>query len=291
MTVVEDVCSQPAPSAEAVGDRLRAAREARGLSVADVAQALKFSPRQVELVETNAWAKLPGQTFIRGCVRNYARLLELDPVALLRDLESADLPKVAELAVPGSTNATLPQAGASRNKELLPVLGGLVLVLLAVLAYFVVPENFWGGDSTIVVKRPAHPAPAADATPPVPPAEAAPAVSPAAVADAPAARELAAPAGSAVAATGMSTTLGAAGQASLRFNFDQSSWLEVRDATGRLLLAQNNAAGTEQVISGTPPLSVIVGDARRVRITYKDKPVDLAPFTNPQNNIARLSIE
>ena len=284
MTVVEDVNSQPAPSVEAVGDRLRAAREARGLSVADVAKALKFSPRQVELVEANAWAKLPGQTFIRGCVRNYARLLELDVGALLRDLESADLPKAAELVVPGSTNATLPQAGQSRNKELLPVLGGLVLVLLSVLAYFIVPEDFWRGNSTIVVQRPAPPPPAATSEPP--PALAAKPL-PAEATGPPAASESAAPA----VAAGMSTVLGATGKTALRFYFDQSSWVEVRDATGKLVHAQNNAAGTEQEVSGTPPLSVIVGDARRVRIVYKDKPVDLGPFTNPQNNVARLNIE
>ena len=61
-----------APSA---GARLRAAREAAGLSIDAVAQQLKLAPRQVRALEDDDFAQLPGRTFVRGFMRNYARLV------------------------------------------------------------------------------------------------------------------------------------------------------------------------------------------------------------------------
>jgi cytoskeleton protein RodZ len=66
----------------AVGEQLRAARKARLLEVADVAQALKLGPRQVEALENGDWEGLPGATFVRGFVRNYARLVQIDSGAV-----------------------------------------------------------------------------------------------------------------------------------------------------------------------------------------------------------------
>src|SRR5687768_4474258 len=66
-----------------VGQELAAAREARGLALADVAQSLKFAPRQLEALEQERFDALPGATFAKGMVRSYARLLKLDPEPLL----------------------------------------------------------------------------------------------------------------------------------------------------------------------------------------------------------------
>ena len=53
-----------------VGRELAAAREARGLALADVAQQLKFAPRQLEALEQENIEALPGHTITRGMVRN-----------------------------------------------------------------------------------------------------------------------------------------------------------------------------------------------------------------------------
>jgi cytoskeleton protein RodZ len=289
MTSVEDIAVVEAPPAHAaVGDRLRAAREARGLSVADIAQTLKFSNRQVELIEGNAWSELPGQTFIRGCVRNYAKMLQLDPVALIRDLEAENLPKAPVLSVPGSTHATLPVPGRSGGLDRLAVFGGLLLVVLAIGAYFLVPEELWRGRGKGPEAPSAAANPATAPTPAVPVAPVAPTAAPPAAVNAPPATVEAMPS---TAAAGAHVAAPNAANAVLRFQFEQSSWVEVRDSNGLLLHSQNNAAGTTQEVVGPLPLSVIVGDARRVRMVYNEKPVDLQPFTNPQSNVARLNIE
>ncbi|WP_132999713.1 helix-turn-helix domain-containing protein [Luteimonas arsenica] len=59
------------------GQRLRAAREAAGLSVQDVATRLKMPVRVVESLEAEDWSRLGAPVFIRGQLRSYGRLLGL----------------------------------------------------------------------------------------------------------------------------------------------------------------------------------------------------------------------
>jgi cytoskeleton protein RodZ len=69
-----------------VGMALREAREGMGLSVHDIANRVKFAPRQVEALEANDFANLPQATFLRGFVRSYARVLQLDEAVLIAAL-------------------------------------------------------------------------------------------------------------------------------------------------------------------------------------------------------------
>src|SRR5690606_29886115 len=66
-------------SASGAGAALARAREEQGLALADVAQQLKLAPRQIEALEQERFGALPGPTIARGMLRNYARLLKLDP--------------------------------------------------------------------------------------------------------------------------------------------------------------------------------------------------------------------
>ena len=66
-------------AALSVGQTLREAREQMGLSVNDVANRIKFAPRQIESLEDDDYGQLHEAAFVRGFVRSYARLLELDP--------------------------------------------------------------------------------------------------------------------------------------------------------------------------------------------------------------------
>ncbi len=61
-----------------VGERLRAAREAQGLSVAQVGAETRINERHIELIEAGKFAKLPGRTYAVGFSRTYARMVGLD---------------------------------------------------------------------------------------------------------------------------------------------------------------------------------------------------------------------
>src|SRR6266566_4773877 len=107
----------PVAASAGAGARLRAAREAAGLSLDQVAQQLKLAPRQVKALEDESFGELPGRTFARGFVRNYARLLNLDGDDLLAHLPDAShAPALGSPALhsTGTTMGELPTATVTR---------------------------------------------------------------------------------------------------------------------------------------------------------------------------------
>jgi cytoskeleton protein RodZ len=86
-----------------VGKQLRQAREARGLTVGDVAGLTKISSRQIDAIETERYERLPGGIFGRGYVRALAEVVKLDPNAIVRayqDETEPDHPGVVDQTVP-----------------------------------------------------------------------------------------------------------------------------------------------------------------------------------------------
>ncbi|TVQ89012.1 MAG: helix-turn-helix domain-containing protein [Deltaproteobacteria bacterium] len=59
------------------GALIRAVREARGLSLRDVGDATKISARYLEAIEADDFGQLPSSTFVKGYLREIARLLDL----------------------------------------------------------------------------------------------------------------------------------------------------------------------------------------------------------------------
>ncbi len=68
---------------QTLGQTLAAERERQGLSRADAAQRLHMSAWQIEALETGDFARLPKGTFLRGFVRNYAKVLGLAPESVM----------------------------------------------------------------------------------------------------------------------------------------------------------------------------------------------------------------
>jgi len=61
-----------------VGQRLREAREAKGLSVEDVAAQTRIPTRHLTSLEESDWDKLPAATYSIGFAKNYAGVVGLD---------------------------------------------------------------------------------------------------------------------------------------------------------------------------------------------------------------------
>ncbi|GBG01280.1 hypothetical protein AZSI13_06070 [Azospira sp. I13] len=193
-----------APVVPDVGAVLRQAREDRRISVGEAAQILKISHRQVEALEQGDWAALPGQTFVRGFVRNYARFLHLDAEPLLAQLKADQTPENPNIVLPRASTAELPRPGQGKRRDLAAMAGAALMVGVAVAAYFVVPADFWqssakeevsaevGKDSaqdSAKEPEPAFPPPSANESPAsgaevagaVPPVPAAPVSAPSAI--------------------------------------------------------------------------------------------------------------
>ena len=72
------------------GRRLRVQRQSRGLEVERIAVQLHLRTAFVEALEQDRYADLPSPVFVAGYLRNYARLLGLDPAPLVAAYRAAN---------------------------------------------------------------------------------------------------------------------------------------------------------------------------------------------------------
>lgn len=119
-------------------EQLVAAREVRGLSLADVSQLLKLSPRQVQAIEQADWEALPGPAFTRAVLRGYGRLLGVEVDALVAGVASAtaatELRTTSSLDAPIRAKGVLGFGSGGSGSSLAWV--GLVVLGLVALALF-----------------------------------------------------------------------------------------------------------------------------------------------------------
>ena len=290
-----------------VGGCLKAAREAKGLSLAEVARTLKLSVHQIESMEADEWSRLPCTTIIRGFVRNYARLVNVDSEPLMQQLGAARLPESPQLQMPTGTPVRMGDERRVDRRDYVRIVAGLVILLCALGTYFFLPDELLrstveavkaatrskttesdeasgrskdappeaaekAADKAAEASRTLVPSPVVLAEPSPVPQSASPVNSPVPAAPAQAA-PLAAPAG---------------GDA-LRFAFSKPSWVEVRDKTGQIIFSQLSPGGTERVVEGTPPFAVVVGNAGFVTLTYKGQNIDLSKRS--KDDVARLNLD
>jgi cytoskeleton protein RodZ len=287
-----------ADAATGVGDELARGRAALGLSIADIAQQLKFAARQIEAMEQGRFEALPSGTFARGMVRSYARLLKLDAEPLVGRM-------AARVAVPdnagavASTRRPIPITDNDRRTNLIYAASSVaILALIAVVVFEWQSERSNAARLSFV---PAAQAPHLTAQAPHLTAQA-----PHLTAQAPhlTAQALVEPqrtaAASAVAmepsnlifqpsAEATAPSAVAEGNRRIVMKFDRASWVEVRGRDGKTLLSRLNAAGSEQIVEGQPPFSLVIGNAQHVRMSYEDRQIDLAPHVKVE--VARFTLD
>jgi cytoskeletal protein RodZ len=71
--------------AETLGEKLRQAREERGVSIAEVAEQTRISPHYIELIELDDYRTLPGGIFNKGFVKSFAKYVGIDESEALQD--------------------------------------------------------------------------------------------------------------------------------------------------------------------------------------------------------------
>ena len=278
--------------ATGIGQELAAAREARGLSLADVAQQLKFSPRQLEALEQENFEVLPGAAFARGMARSYARLLKLDPEPLVQRIAGRfELPDSNQLAA--RYHQPVPFSDSARRSTFVYLAMSLgVLVLVGGVAYEWHQERLAAAKRTTVVakaapraekQRPVEVAPPVPVQPATAPAVA-PVITPKTIVQEKTEKTVVAAAPAVAAAAPRPT--GGANRLVLRM--EGEAWIEIKDSSDRMLVSSLNPPGSERVVRGRPPYTLVIGNASNVVVLYDDKLVDLAPHT--RQDVARLTL-
>jgi cytoskeleton protein RodZ len=297
---------------EGIGAELRNAREALGLTVSEVAHQLKFGARQLEALEQERFDLLPGGTFVRGMLRNYARLLKVPPEPLIERIAGRfEAPDANNLAA--RYRQPVPFSDGARRSTFVYL--GLSLGVLALgggVAYQWYHEHKVAGTQLAASRRAK---PAATSAPKAAPraaeavarAEIAPKVTvareapQAVLADKPPVAKVSAPNPPEAALPDQPKVATAApakitppdqskvaaanppktytGVNRLVIHCEEEAWIEVKDANDRMLVSSLNPAGAERVVKARGPLTLVIGNAQHVRVIHNDRPVDLTPHT------------
>jgi cytoskeleton protein RodZ len=349
------------------GVMLRQAREARGLTVADVANRLRMGNRQVMDLEAGHFDNLPEGTFLRGFARNFSKVVGADTAAVLAALEAVNpdaaapstgiappaqniqfsqhrqipsrfTPKLGLLALVvvalsgatwywfehvrnaptvSSAPTTIPAPNSTNNQlgietPVPQVLNPAALNEPATKVADIVTEP----DKAIGVASTAAPSPTNPTTntaiaPAKPTAvdtaalsktganypmavdrllDKAVAVSPTPPAGAAALSVVPiAPATPVAALAASAAVVPKAGNSTLSFVFSDTSWVEVADARGNLIVNRTFKKGETHQIEGRTPFSIVVGNSKNATMQYNGAPFDLAPHTKV--SVARLRLK
>jgi cytoskeleton protein RodZ len=271
------------PERPSIGHLFRQRRESMGLSIDDVVAKIKLARRQIVALEEDNYQALPEIAFLRGFVRSYARLLQMDENALLSKLPEAP---VTEVRTEPPENETPFPTKKSAMQQSIHLLVAALLVALAIIGF------------TLWQKTDHHPAKQQSvvSTPLQLPEQQA--ASEGGAASAPSAIEPnqsdeAAPdevekenAASEVKAEAQTNA-----SSSLRLVFDKECWVKIKDKNGNTLSKQVNQAGTELNIDGEAPFSLVIGHATAVHLFYRGKPVDLGSYVNASSDVAHLTLK
>jgi len=271
------------------GDMLREAREAHGLHIDVVAAALKVAPQKLAALEADDIDALPDPVFARALAASVCRALRIDPAPVLAKLPGAQRPALAEAdrTMSKSLRSASPRAGGASALPSRPLVIVVILLLIGAGVLFWLPQSLFDqvGDSISHLMQRSAPteemaAPSKSETPtpkaiaeavaPVPTAEPAalPPPEPAAVEPAPA----------------------APGNDLIVFVARDDTWISVTEPGGKQLLQRTVKAGETVGLTGTLPLSVVVGRASGVQVQVRGKPFDLAPIAR-SGGVARFEVK
>lgn len=267
-------------SMQGVGKLLVEAREKSGLTVDEVASRLRLMPRQVRALESGDIDALPGPTFVRGFLRNYAKLLQVDAEPLLEACRVHG-PEISPSQISlHSENILI--AGRERKGWTI-YLAAVAIIILMLAAWFAYMDFTSGKSESAEPVNAAIPHDLPDA-----------AIMPQPIESLPQAIDGVQPAPTDPAATPATSeeppaSAAAVGAATLVLSTTQTSWVSVQDRDGKEIFSRNVTSGNSETITGTPPLKLVIGNATGMQLTYNGSPVDLAPHIRA--NVARLTLE
>jgi cytoskeletal protein RodZ len=246
-----------APPKGALGSWLRQQREARGVSLRDIADASKISLRYLEALEQERFDVLPAPVFAKGFLREYARVVGLDAD------EAVNLYLLAQGGAEAARADEPAVAPPLARRSAAPSTWGYGLLLtLAVVLFLGVAAllSFYAGR-----RRAAAPVPVAAAT-----ATLAPPRAPAPAAEPPV--EL--PADVAPTATAVPAAEPASGPLRLHLEFAEDCWVELV-VDGRRRSSELRAGGETLQVEAERFVLLTLGNARAVRAEVDGRPFPL----------------
>lgn len=241
------------------------------LSVEDVSNRLKISARQITALEADDFAQLASMATVRGFIRSYCKLLELDPAPLIAMLSSEPNPAFDGMVVrrplpaPGLRGRQSPPP-RRRNTSKWPA---LVITAAAVMALLFTAYRYeWFALPSVDFAK------VVDALPPLT-----------------GGRETSSPeTGSDGAGVLSSLGMAASSASALEIKAREDSWVEVTTVEGeRRLISRLMKAGTTELVEVNEPVVLVIGNAAGVDASLRGQTLNLRAVA--RDNVAKLSLK
>lgn len=278
--------NSPEPALESLtpGELLRRERERRSITPLHIAEELHLDARVVAAIEDNRFEALGPPVYARGHLRQYATLLGLSPQLIIDRYEALTGIRQEAPALMQTTSVSVP-VDFERRSLAGPLWSGVGLVAM-LLGWWIWSTVSTPGDpmQTAVSDQAITEAGSSPSESPPEPVE--PAVqTPPTVSNAVPAAEATAP------------VVAAAGEIRLRIEFNDASWTEIYDASGKRLMFGLGEIGKVNTVSGKPPLRVTLGKASAVTVQVNDRPLvvprragkDAAKFVIAANGAVQMA--
>lgn len=283
------------------GEMLRQAREERGYHLPSLAAHLKVSVPKLEALEAGDWGVFPDVVFIRALAAAVCRVLKIDPAPVLAQLPK---PPGKDLGQGSEGMKTRVAVGPAQNKKndfssskSFPWMGVVMLLVIATAGVMFYPQlmAYWKSPTVAGVPlRSNNVAGVADHSEPV--ALGGSSAEPVPEASANGLPEVAAETLAAGLPTAATTNPAVAASALavpssaslLHFKAAQDSWVQVKEASGKVVFEKTLQAGSDQDIAATPPLRIIVGNVAGVELQVRGSVFDLKKVT--KGSTARFEV-
>lgn len=300
---------QEVTSNSLIGMSLREAREAQKMTIEDVSTQLRLSDKQIAALEEDNFDVFGSAMLTRGFIKNYAKLLKLDPEPLLEAHRHIAPQDQAQSIAYKADGLVASESMSHKKSKILILVGALVFCLLAWVIYqkVLTPQKTSPSDtvqplaeatSSTIPPAPEVALPAAervdDATaanavteiqlPKASAADAQPAQTTEAKKTDPKTSAVEVPAAQDTTSNSASTS----GMLRVKLVLTGASWIGVQDRTGKTVFSKLAKAGTEEYVDGLPPLKFHIGNVSATQVILNGEAVDLSH--NTYNNMARITL-
>jgi len=295
--VNEEIFPDDKKSVLGPGKLLRIAREEKNLRPEDVAYEIRLTPSQVLALDEDDYSRMPEETYVRGYLRNYARLVgvpENDILMAFARLTRAKDAITTPVNMPAE-NETKMNSRAMWIVAVTSIVAVIVFSAVWVLEPFdKLPLTASSSNSPAVDEKPGiEEVPVGTSTlnlgesavgtglnvSPVSPES-----GPEMASEIKARTEISSPLkpekiSKTVETPNTSSEQNITGGGVLLINYSKDSWTDVRDANGRKLLYRTVKAGEKIALAGEIPISLFFGFAQGVSVKFNGKPIDVSAHT------------
>ena len=256
------------------GERLLAARKAKGVSVAEIAKELHISEQKVEALERNEFEILGAQVFAKGYIRKYAQMVGANADEIAGEYDA--------LAAVDTQPVFKARPRPRREMSPGPWIAVIVLLIIAATVYWVITsqseifslsdqepdapttETSVPQDNAVAIELRDDAAGLNDAESEAVAETPEAADAPVAETDLPAAQVPASAAGD-------------ADKVTLLLTFSGDCWTEISDGSGRRLYFGQGNDGRTVELSGVAPFNVLFGNASNVSLSVNGAAYDIGP--------------